>query len=253
VQKILVAFVNLSERRRNQGGLMLRRLIESRQRFAGNEFGAAASVGIHLLLITAAVYVTTAKAITDADAEQPPPLVWVRTQPVTRTTSRVNHSQARSSAHRSVAAPASLSLDIRANIPDVNVELASVRNGEFGDGIKGPSTDAAPGGGAPSNENGAYDAYEVDTPAAAMANANVPVYPPALRAAGIEGRVVAQFVVDTQGKAARESIRILSSSNELFSESVRKAIAQMRFVPAKIRGKPVAQMVQQLFVFKLDR
>jgi protein TonB len=86
-----------------------------------------------------------------------------------------------------------------------------------------------------------------------MANANVPVYPPALRAAGIEGRVVAQFVVDTQGKAARESIRILSSSNELFSESVRKAIAQMRFVPAKIRGKPVAQMVQQLFVFKLDR
>ena len=98
----------------------------------------------------------------------------------------------------------------------------------------------------------AYDEREVDTPASSF-SARVPTYPPSLRAAGIEGRVVAQFIVDASGRAALESFRILSSSNDLFSEAVRKSVLDTRFTAARLRGKPVSQMVQQLFVFRLDR
>lgn len=48
-------------------------------------------------------------------------------------------------------------------------------------------------------------------------------------------------------------MRILSSSNELVSESVMNAVQRMRFSPGKIGNKPVSQVVQQLFVFRLDR
>ena len=231
---------------------MLMRLIESRPRFAKNEFGTAASVAIHLILITVAAYFTTAKAITEQDPEQPGPLVWIKTIPAPQTADASPRTKSSASQHATVASPTPISLAINPNIPPVNVELAAVRSDDFGNGIEAtPTSNAAPSG-SRSDESGAFDVLEVDSPAAAMSGV-IPAYPPSLRAAGIEGRVIAQFVVDAKGRAVRESIRIVSSTNDMFGESVRKAIEQMRFAPAKIGSKPVSQMVQQLFVFKLDR
>jgi protein TonB len=253
VQTVLVRFVNLSERNQKQGGLMLTRLIESQPRFMRNEFGTAASVAIHLVLITVAAYFTTAKAITESETEQPRPLVWIKTIPPPHTSDASRRTTQSSSSQRpSISSPSPVSLAINPNIPSIDVELAVARSTDFGEGVKGPATGETAPTGTSADNSGAFDALEVDSPASAMSGV-VPAYPPSLRAAGIEGRVIAQFVVDAKGRAVRESIRIVSSTNDLFGESVRKAIEQMRFAPARIGSKPVAQMVQQLFVFKLDR
>lgn len=231
---------------------MLTRLIESRSQFARNEFGTAASVATHLVLITVAAYFTTAKAITEHEPEQPGPLVWIKTIPLRQSSDPSPRTRTSSAQHATVASPSPISLAINPNIPAVDVELAVVRPTDFGDGVKGPVTSDPARSGSRSDNGGAFDVLEVDSPASAMSGV-VPAYPPSLRAAGIEGRVVAQFIVDTRGRAVRESIRIVTSTNDLFGESVRKAIEQMRFAPARIGTKPVSQMVQQLFVFKLDR
>jgi len=230
---------------------MLTRLIESRARFAGNESGTAASVAIHLVLITVAAFFTTAKAITEPEPEQPTPLVWIKTLPSPTRHEAAPRTRTPSLQRSSIASPASITLAINPLLPPVNVELAGVRSDDFGDGVKGPAT-SDPEPGARGDNDGAFDVLEVDSPAAALSG-TIPAYPASLRAAGIEGRVVAQFVVDAKGHAVKESIRIVSSTNDLFGESVRKAIEQMRFAPARIGSKPVSQMVQQLFVFKLDR
>jgi protein TonB len=86
-----------------------------------------------------------------------------------------------------------------------------------------------------------------------MGGGPVPEYPARLRAAGVEGEVVAQFVVDARGNAIPNSIRIVSATNDLFSESVRATIPRMKFSPGRLRGKPVQQTVRQLFVFRLSR
>ncbi len=232
---------------------MFTKLIESQSHFVRNESTTAASVGIHLILITVAAYFTTAKAIQDQDPETTPPLVWVNPLPVTHSISPTRSDRPASSPMtRSVATPGQISLAINTNIPSPTVELAAVRStNEFTGGVTG-----SPAGqpiGLSSDPSQAFDAHEVDTPVSALSNQPTPVYPAALRAAGIEGRVIAQFIVDAKGDAVRESIRIISSTNELFSESVAKAVRQMRFAPARIGNKAVPQVVQQLFVFKLDR
>ncbi len=80
-----------------------------------------------------------------------------------------------------------------------------------------------------------------------------PRYPPELRAAGVEGEVLIQFVVDTMGNAVVGSIRVLRSSHEMFSTAVITAIPTMRFVPAEVNGRKVKQLVQQPFVFAISR
>jgi protein TonB len=92
----------------------------------------------------------------------------------------------------------------------------------------------------------------VDKAVAVISGAG-PSYPATMRASGIEGEVKAQFVVNEQGRAEVSSLRIVSSTNDHFSEAVRQALPRMRFRPAELRGRPVAQTVQQLFSFRLDR
>jgi periplasmic protein TonB len=112
----------------------------------------------------------------------------------------------------------------------------------------GSATNLA-GGGTP----GAFNAFEVDIEVVAVAGTIRPRYPDMLRTTGVEGQVIAQFVVNEQGRADRNTFRVLSSTHPLFSDAVSRALPQMQFKPAMIRGKPVSQLVQQLFVFKLDR
>jgi TonB family protein len=112
----------------------------------------------------------------------------------------------------------------------------------------GSATNLA-GGGTP----GAFNSFEVDVEVVAIAGTVRPRYPDMLRTTGVEGRVIAQFVVNEQGRADRNTFHVLSSTHPLFTDAVSRALPQMRFKPAMIRGKPVSQLVQQLFVFKLDR
>jgi protein TonB len=100
---------------------------------------------------------------------------------------------------------------------------------------------------------GAFNSFEVDVEVVAITGTVRPIYPEMLRSSGVEGQVIAQFVVNEKGRVDRKTFRVLSSTHDQFSQAVNRALPQMRFKPAKIGGKPVSQLVQQLFVFKLDR
>lgn len=80
-----------------------------------------------------------------------------------------------------------------------------------------------------------------------------PIYPAELRAAGVEGEVIAQFVVDTTGRAEMASFKVLKSNHEQFTASVREALAGMRFTTADVNGRKVRQLAQVPFVFGLSR
>ena len=231
---------------------MLNTLIESRPAYARSEAAAAASAGIHVMLIVVAAYMTVASHPEVAEP-RPPRIHYTPIRPVInpdRPTTRLSGSRASRAA---ASLPPSVNLNISHFVPAVDLRLGAVHRSDPTAFHTGPYADAGlfvPG--RPVIDD-AYKAHEVDTPVSAIAGSGVPHYPASLRAAGIEGQVVAQFVVDARGRAERESVRIMSSTNDLFAESVRSALGTMRFVPARLEGRTVPQLVEQLFVFRLDR
>lgn len=78
-------------------------------------------------------------------------------------------------------------------------------------------------------------------------------YPDLLRSASVEGDVLAQFVVNSDGTVDVSSFKVLKSSHELFTESVRNALPNMRFEPATTGGNPVRQLMQMPFTFNLSK
>ena len=80
-----------------------------------------------------------------------------------------------------------------------------------------------------------------------------PRYPAALREAGIEGRVVVQFVVDTLGRAELDALQVVESAHPQFVESVRAALARYRFTVGEASGRKVRTRVQLPFDFTLVR
>ena len=64
-----------------------------------------------------------------------------------------------------------------------------------------------------------------------------PHYPDELRGAGVEGAVVATFVVDTTGRVDVRSVRITSSTDPQFSRAVCAAVPRFRFRRAD--GRPL--------------
>lgn len=91
----------------------------------------------------------------------------------------------------------------------------------------------------------------VDEPATVLTQP-APVYPPLLKAAGIEGRVVLEFVVDTLGAVEPSTVRSLESTHGAFEESARRTVLASRFAPARIRGTAVRQLVRQGVSFRVE-
>lgn len=98
-----------------------------------------------------------------------------------------------------------------------------------------------------------YFSFQVEQPARAAAGNPSPVYPPELRKNFVEGEVTAQFTVLENGRADMDTFKVIRSTNNLFSEAVRDAVRRGWFAPAQIAGKPVKQLVQLPFVFKVNR
>jgi protein TonB len=93
----------------------------------------------------------------------------------------------------------------------------------------------------------------VEKQAAPMPGNAEPTYPDMLRSAKVEGEVVAQFVVDTTGRAEMNTFKVLKSSHDLFTSSVKSALPNMKFYPAQLAGRKVKQLVQMPFVFGLNK
>jgi protein TonB len=65
------------------------------------------------------------------------------------------------------------------------------------------------------------------------------VYPPKLKAAGIQGKVYVQFIVEKDGSITNVKVRRTSNVVELDNEAVRLIKAMPKWIPGSIKGKPV--------------
>ena len=110
--------------------------------------------------------------------------------------------------------------------------------------------DASASAGTPPTEP-AYFEFQVTSTVKPLSG-RAPAYPPEMLEAHIDGRVLVQFVVDTLGAPEMRTFKVLESSNARFSEAVREAVPSMRFVPAKLNGRRVRQVVQQPFTFAVQ-
>jgi TonB family protein len=69
-------------------------------------------------------------------------------------------------------------------------------------------------------------------------------YPAVLRAAGVTGEVVVEYVVDQTGRVDTSAVRTVAFTHPDFVLPVREAQAGVRFTPARRAGAPVAVRVR---------
>ena len=140
-------------------------------------------------------------------------------------------------------------------IPEIDLSKKVTDEADFsGKGVAGGIAKGVEGGKGPVPQGDQpYFDFQVEKPVVMAPGAQGPAYPDMLRSAGIEGQVLAQFVVDTTGRAEMNTFKALKSDNDLFTTAVRNALQRMRFLPAEVGGRKVKQLVQQPFQFSLNR
>jgi periplasmic protein TonB len=229
---------------------MLERLLESRFKPERSVGGTIASVTGHTALFAAALYAT---GQTHIRARPNDDVVHVAFLPPTQPVSTANSAPMTLSTRIDGRRP----ILVNVKIPDISIvpiaaDLPPIA-GRPGDFARVP-TDAAGSAGAPlPSPGGTFRADQVEKQVAMLPGGSPPRYPEALRIAGVEGEVVAVFIVDDQGRVEPGSISFLHSDNEQFEGEIRATLRDMRFAPAEVGGRKVRQLVQMPFVFKLSR
>jgi len=155
-------------------------------------------------------------------------------------------------------------VSIPTNLPAIDMSKAITNENDFsGKGVAGGSANGVKGGtgkegdtgkeaGAVKEHEGPYMEFQVEKVVVKIGG-EAPEYPSSLRESGIEGKVLAQFVVGENGRYEGGSLKILDSSNPAFTAAVKDALPRMRFSAAQIGGKKVAQLVQMPFQFHLNK
>ena len=96
-----------------------------------------------------------------------------------------------------------------------------------------------------------FSVLQVDETVERYDGSAAPAYPRDLLSVGAEGSVQTLYVVDSTGMVDTTTIQVTSSDDPRFTESVLTALGGMRFRPAKRGGKPVRQLVEQRFRFRI--
>jgi protein TonB len=78
-----------------------------------------------------------------------------------------------------------------------------------------------------------------------------PSYPTALARARVGGQVLVEFRIDSAGAVEPASLRIVESSNVLFTQAVRSVLPRLRFLPAQLDRHAVGVTVRQPFIFRV--
>jgi protein TonB len=137
-------------------------------------------------------------------------------------------------------------------LPEIDLTAKLTNEADFtGKGVQ--SAKASTGPVAKPEGDQPYFEFMVEKPVSEASNTQRPRYPDILKSAGVEGSVNAQFVVDTTGRVEINTFKVLSTSHALFESAVRSALPGMRFIPAEVGGKRVRQLVQQPFVFAIQK
>ena len=144
--------------------------------------------------------------------------------------------------------------NIPTEIPPVNLNEHFDPKDFTGKGVEGGIASGVVGGTGPVIEGQVFLAAEVDeTPQVENAVACQPKFPAVMQSAGIPGKVIMQFVVNTDGKIDPSTLKIVSSTHKAFEDPAKDALGRCTFKPGKSRGQPVRVLVQQAMSFKLGQ
>jgi protein TonB len=234
---------------------MLRTLLESGASPTRRAGGTLVSIAVHTAAIVLAI-VATARATAVKTKEPPPRGIVVYQVLPHRTETSTNHSSGKPlpgvyiapAVRRYLAPPVTIPTGLPP-IDGTNVLPTSI---DFGGGgsLGGGVVDRA---GLGSPIGGVFTELLVDKAAAPRPGNPAPIYPAALRAAQIEGTVLARFVVDSVGRAESASIEFPEATHPQFAEAVRQSLLKSRYLPAMLGGRAVRQLVEQRFAFTLSR
>src|SRR5687767_14013920 len=256
---------------------MMNTLLESKPRKQKSTGGTIFSVGLHSVIIFFAVYATARAGIPDdrekreekvtfvktkapepppeVKKEEPPPPPKKAEPPKVKPQPRVVPLPPAPKAE--IAPPKGFKvleapINIPTEIPKVDLTAKVTDEADFSDkGVEGSEgmKDGAAGG---VDKDRNFAEIEVEQQVVALSGTNVE-YPEGMRSSGVEGQVMAHFVVNESGRVETGTFKVLESTNDMFTSAVRRALSGMRFRPAKIGSTSVSQVVQQAFVFKLNK
>jgi protein TonB len=138
-------------------------------------------------------------------------------------------------------------------IPEIDLSKKVTDEADFtGKGAAGGTSKGVAGGvPQPANSDQPFFEFQVEKPAQQISG-NPPQFPDILRSANVAGQVIAQFVVNEDGKADMSTFKALESDHELFTAAVKRALPSYRFIPAETGGRKVKQLVQLPFQFSLQ-
>lgn len=232
---------------------MFDNLIETKPKKPKTFKGMMISLAVHTVLIGGAVYGTLqAKEILekpkqekvdfiDMKKDEPPPPEKVEQPPP-----EVIAAPPPPKGFQVLTAP----IKIPDVLPEIDLSKKVTDEADFsGKGVVGGIAKGV--GNGPADQT--YFEFQVEKQVSMVPNTGTLRYPDMLRSANVEGEVLVQFVVDTTGRADLSSFKVLKSSHDLFTNSVKNALSQMRFYPAEIGGRKVKQLVQQPFNFTLTK
>ena len=227
---------------------MLDRLLESKANRERSVSGAVASMATHSALIGLAIYATGEARVQAAPSPQVVrPFYFAPPQPPTGPTP-ASGMATNAFKTRLVFVNPTVSL----TLPSIDIPLPTA-GGDFRRDPVGGSTSSETGSTASEGSYATFRADQVEKQVSLISGSASPRYPEMLRVAGVEGSVVARFVVDDEGRVEERTVKFVRSDNSLFDEAVRAALGRMRFTPAEIAGKKVRQLVEMPFVFALSR
>ena len=86
-------------------------------------------------------------------------------------------------------------------------------------------------------------------PAWPLAGNPTPFYPPDMKTQDVRGFVRVQFMVDEDGKLDPNTVQVLQSSGDPFTEAVRAVLPNLRYEPATVQGTKIRQLTEQTFTF----
>src|SRR5213594_4032341 len=96
-----------------------------------------------------------------------------------------------------------------------------------------------------------YAEAAVDEPAT-IVSAPPLDYPPALRHAGLQGRVTVQAVIDTLGRAEPASLKVIARPSNAFDQSARAYVLQAVFRPARVKGRAVRVLIRVPVDYRIE-
>lgn len=222
---------------------MFDQLPESSRRRQRSVWQAGASISLHALIITGAVWATRTDLV---DAEPPTviPAVVFPTEDRTFEADRSQLAGTTSVLHARPAPDIPVVTNVPVHVPPVTTNSPPFDPNEF----DGRTLHGDLSGGVTTGPDSVGAGTMVITSAEAdeaplLLQPGPMIVPPGMK--GVFARVKLQFIIGVDGKVEPQSVKVLDSSSAIFEEPARRMIMQSTYRAARRQGESVRVLVQQ--------